>query len=139
METRPYVSWKLIGNFMTDAFKAVGVPEEDAKLCADVLMESDRRGIESHGVNRFKPIYIDRINKLFLYGNLSKCAWMTCLHEDWEFWKKPQQSRRARSMDTRVAMPTLTRPGIMKLWLSRYLPMTVVPLRSKFTVAMSEG
>ena len=61
------------------------------------------------------------------------------LHEDWEFWKKPQQSRRARSMDTRVAMPTLTRPGIMKLWLSRYLPMTVVPLRSKFTVAMSEG
>ena len=62
METRPYVSWELIGNFMTDAFKAVGVPEEDAKICADVLMESDRRGIESHGCNRFKPIYIDRIN-----------------------------------------------------------------------------
>ena len=61
METRPYVSWELIGNFMTDTFQAVGVPEEDAKLCADVLMESDRRGIESHGCNRFKPIYIDRI------------------------------------------------------------------------------
>jgi LDH2 family malate/lactate/ureidoglycolate dehydrogenase len=25
------------------------------------LLESDRRGIESHGCNRFKPIYIDRI------------------------------------------------------------------------------
>ena len=62
METRPYVSWELIGNFMTDAFQAVGVPEEDARICADVLMESDRRGIESHGCNRFKPIYIDRIN-----------------------------------------------------------------------------
>ena len=62
METRPYVSWELIGSFMTDAFKAVGVPDEDARLCADVLMESDRRGIESHGCNRFKPIYIDRIN-----------------------------------------------------------------------------
>ncbi len=61
-ETRPYVPWKLVGDFMTDAFKAAGVPEEDAKLCADVLMESDRRGIESHGCNRFKPIYIDRIN-----------------------------------------------------------------------------
>lgn len=61
METRPYVSWELIGSFMTDAFKAVGVPENDARLCADVLMESDRRGIESHGCNRFKPIYIDRI------------------------------------------------------------------------------
>ena len=46
---------------MTAAFQAVGVPEEDARLCADVLMESDRRGIESHGCNRFKPIYIDRI------------------------------------------------------------------------------
>ena len=62
METRPYVSWELIGDFMADAFQAVGVPEEDAKICADVLMESDRRGIESHGCNRFKPIYIDRIH-----------------------------------------------------------------------------
>ncbi len=62
METRPYVSWELMEQFMTDAFKAVGVPEEDAKICTDVLLESDRRGIESHGCNRFKPIYIDRIN-----------------------------------------------------------------------------
>ncbi len=62
METRPYVPWELIEHFMVDTFKAVGVPEEDAKICADVLMESDRRGIESHGCNRFKPIYIDRIN-----------------------------------------------------------------------------
>ena len=30
-------------------------------------------------------------------------------------------------------------PGIMKLWLSRYLPILVVPERSKLTVAMSEG
>ena len=59
---RPYIPWELIENFMVDAFKAVGVPEEDARICADVLMESDRRGIESHGCNRFKPIYIDRIN-----------------------------------------------------------------------------
>ena len=61
-ETRPYIPWKLVGDFMADAFQAAGVPEEDAKICADVLMESDRRGIESHGCNRFKPIYIDRIN-----------------------------------------------------------------------------
>ena len=61
METRPYVKWELIGDFMRAAFKACGVPEDDAAICADVLMESDRRGIESHGCNRFKPIYIDRI------------------------------------------------------------------------------
>ena len=63
METRPYVPWKLMNDFMIDVFKAYGVPEEDAKICADVLLESDRRGIESHGCNRFKPIYIDRIVK----------------------------------------------------------------------------
>lgn len=34
---------------------------------------------------------------------------------------------------------TLIRPGIMKLWFSRYLPIFVVPLRSKFTVAISDG
>ena len=61
METRPYVSWALMNNFMIDVFKCYGVPEEDAKICADVLLESDRRGIESHGCNRFKPIYLDRI------------------------------------------------------------------------------
>lgn len=61
METRPYVSWELMNAFLIDAFKGYGVPEEDAKICADVLLESDRRGIESHGCNRFKPIYIDRL------------------------------------------------------------------------------
>ena len=61
METRPYVSWDLMNSFLIDAFKGYGVPEADAKICADVLLESDRRGIESHGCNRFKPIYIDRI------------------------------------------------------------------------------
>ena len=61
METRPYVSWELMNAFVIDAFKGYGVPEDDAKICADVLLESDRRGIESHGCNRFKPIYIDRI------------------------------------------------------------------------------
>jgi L-2-hydroxycarboxylate dehydrogenase (NAD+) len=60
-ETRPYVDWQLMNDFMVDVFVRYGVPEEDAKICADVLLESDRRGIESHGCNRFKPIYLDRI------------------------------------------------------------------------------
>ncbi|MBH1939329.1 Ldh family oxidoreductase [Mobilitalea sibirica] len=61
METRPYISWDLISTFMTQAFEKLGVPKEEALACADVLMESDRRGIESHGCNRFKAIYVDRI------------------------------------------------------------------------------
>ena len=63
METRPDVAWDLMNSFVIDVFKAYGVPDEDAKICADVLLESVRRGIESHGCNRFKPIYIDRIEK----------------------------------------------------------------------------
>ncbi|MCR5625585.1 MAG: Ldh family oxidoreductase [Lachnospiraceae bacterium] len=63
METRPYVKWDVMNSFIIDVFKAYGVPGEDAAICADVLLESDRRGIESHGCNRFKPIYIDRIKK----------------------------------------------------------------------------
>ncbi|MBP3736294.1 MAG: Ldh family oxidoreductase [Lachnospiraceae bacterium] len=62
-EERPYVPWELMERFLKDAFAGYGVPAEDAAICADVLLESDRRGIESHGCNRFKPIYIDRIKK----------------------------------------------------------------------------
>lgn len=61
-ETRPFVPWDLMNDFLIDAFVGFGVPKEDAKICADVLLESDRRGIESHGCNRFKPIYLDRID-----------------------------------------------------------------------------
>ncbi len=60
-EVRSTVPWDLMNDFLTDAFAGYGVPREDAAICADVLLESDRRGIESHGCNRFKPIYIDRI------------------------------------------------------------------------------
>ncbi|MBR6071473.1 MAG: Ldh family oxidoreductase [Acholeplasmatales bacterium] len=56
-----FLDWETAYNFVTDAFVGYGVPLEDAKICTDVLLESDKRGIESHGCNRFKPIYIDRI------------------------------------------------------------------------------
>ncbi|MBE6890719.1 MAG: Ldh family oxidoreductase [Ruminococcaceae bacterium] len=55
------VDWKTITNFVIDSFVGYGVPREDAEICADVLLESDKRGIESHGCNRFKPVYLDRI------------------------------------------------------------------------------
>ena len=55
------VDWKTITDFVTEVFVRYGVPEADAAICADNLLEADRRGIESHGVNRFKPIYLDRI------------------------------------------------------------------------------
>ena len=56
-----WVDFDTMEQFMIDVFKAAGVPEEDAKICADVLITSDKRGIDSHGIGRLKPIYIDRI------------------------------------------------------------------------------
>lgn len=60
-EQRYYLDWQTAFSFMRDAFVAVGVPAVDAEISAEILTESDRRGIDSHGLNRFKPIYIDRI------------------------------------------------------------------------------
>ncbi len=61
MEKKYWVPFEVMESFMKDVLMAVGVPEEDAKVCADVLIESDKRGIDSHGVGRLKPIYYDRI------------------------------------------------------------------------------
>jgi len=47
-------------SFAIDVFIAAGVPSGDAEICADVLITSDIRGIESHGMSRLK-MYIDRI------------------------------------------------------------------------------
>jgi len=53
--------FELLEDFMRDVFISLGVPKEDAAICADVLITADKRGIHSHGVNRLKPMYYDRI------------------------------------------------------------------------------
>jgi len=58
-----YASFEEMHEFMRKAFIAAGVPGADAAICADVLIESDKRGIDSHGVGRLKPIYLDRIKE----------------------------------------------------------------------------
>lgn len=58
-----YVDFDTLEDYIRKVFCAVGVPYEDAKICADILIESDKRGIDSHGIGRLKPIYIDRIRE----------------------------------------------------------------------------
>ena len=60
-ENIKWIDFDTMERFMIDVFKGIGVPEEDAKICADVLIWADKRGIDSHGSNRLKPIYYDRI------------------------------------------------------------------------------
>lgn len=55
-----YVDAKTLETFMKDVFIGLGVPEEDAKIIAEVLITSDLRGIDSHGIQRCK-MYYDRI------------------------------------------------------------------------------
>jgi L-2-hydroxycarboxylate dehydrogenase (NAD+) len=55
-----YVPVDVIHRFMTDAVEAMGTPPDDARIVADVLISSDLRGIESHGIGRLK-YYYDRI------------------------------------------------------------------------------
>jgi hypothetical protein len=62
-ETPPvFCDFDFMSQFMKDVFMSYGVSEERAAMCADVLVESDRRGIDSHGVGRLKPVYCDRID-----------------------------------------------------------------------------
>ncbi len=61
MKTPVWISFDQLEAFMVDVFQSIGVPENDARICADVLINSDKRGIDSHGVGRLKPIYYDRI------------------------------------------------------------------------------
>jgi LDH2 family malate/lactate/ureidoglycolate dehydrogenase len=56
-----WVDFAFLETFMGDALVAAGVPKDDARIIGEVLLESDRRGIDSHGIGRLKPIYIDRI------------------------------------------------------------------------------
>ena len=57
-----YVNPTTLENFMRDVFIGLGVPKEDANIIANVLITSDLRGIDSHGIQRCK-MYYDRIKQ----------------------------------------------------------------------------
>jgi len=56
-----YIPFDVIEKFMVQVLVKAGVPENDAKIVTDVLIQADKLGFDSHGVNRLKPIYLDRI------------------------------------------------------------------------------
>jgi LDH2 family malate/lactate/ureidoglycolate dehydrogenase len=57
-----WMDFEVLENFMKQALLKSGIPEGDANIISDVLIESDKRGIDSHGIGRLKPIYIDRLD-----------------------------------------------------------------------------
>jgi len=62
MTETTYIPVNVIEDFMMAVFQGLGVPQDDARICTDVLIAADLRGIESHGVGRLK-YYYDRIRR----------------------------------------------------------------------------
>ncbi|MBN1789622.1 MAG: Ldh family oxidoreductase, partial [Bacteroidales bacterium] len=60
---RKFIDFKVVERFMVNVMSKAGIPVEDAKIIADVLLQADKFGIDSHGVNRLKSIYLDRIKE----------------------------------------------------------------------------
>jgi len=58
-----FILFEIIEKFMVEVLVKSGIPEEDAKIVSDVLVQADKLGFDSHGVNRLKPIYLDRIKE----------------------------------------------------------------------------
>jgi LDH2 family malate/lactate/ureidoglycolate dehydrogenase len=56
------VSFADLKDFCRQAYMKVGVPAAEAEIMADLLVRSDLRGVETHGVTRL-PIYILRLQK----------------------------------------------------------------------------
>ncbi|MBN2778554.1 MAG: Ldh family oxidoreductase [Bacteroidales bacterium] len=56
-----YLDFDTLYSFSKEALMAAGVPSDDAAIVSEVLLEADKLGIDSHGINRLKPIYLDRI------------------------------------------------------------------------------
>ncbi len=55
------VSETVLRSFAETAFARAGVPEADARLAADTLIEADLRGIDSHGISRLDRFYLQRL------------------------------------------------------------------------------
>lgn len=49
--------------YMVQFFTKLNVPENDARIVADVLLEADLRGVDSHGIIRLHTYYGDRLHK----------------------------------------------------------------------------
>jgi L-2-hydroxycarboxylate dehydrogenase (NAD+) len=60
---KKFIPFEVLEKFMVNVMLQAGIPHNDAKIVADVLLQADKLGFDSHGVNRLKSIYLDRIKQ----------------------------------------------------------------------------
>jgi LDH2 family malate/lactate/ureidoglycolate dehydrogenase len=58
-----FIPFDLLEKFLVKILDKAGIPNDDAKIVADVMLQADKLGFDSHGVNRVKNIYLDRIRE----------------------------------------------------------------------------
>lgn len=58
---KKFVPFAVLERFNVEIMIKAGIPEADAGIIGDVLLQADKLGFDSHGVNRLKSIYLDRI------------------------------------------------------------------------------
>jgi LDH2 family malate/lactate/ureidoglycolate dehydrogenase len=56
-----FIPFDIVNEFTVAVMVKAGIPHDDAQIVSDVLLKADKLGFDSHGVNRLKPIYLDRI------------------------------------------------------------------------------
>ena len=61
--TKKFIPFDVLEKFMVNVMVKAGIPEADARIVSDALLQADKLGFDSHGVNRFKSIYLDRIKE----------------------------------------------------------------------------
>lgn len=69
VEEVPIIDFDYMEQFMKDVFLTYGVTPEWAETCSEVLIEADKRGINSHGLGHLKPIYCDRMDDGILWAD----------------------------------------------------------------------
>ncbi|ELP87189.1 malate dehydrogenase, putative [Entamoeba invadens IP1] len=57
------VTYDCIKSFMKEVLMKIGAPEENAEMTSETLASADHSGMCTHGIQRFKTVYIDRIEK----------------------------------------------------------------------------
>lgn len=86
---------------VTAIFEAMGVPTDDAALAADVLVTSDVRGVESHGVSNMLRVYVQR----FRDGSLNPRP----------AWRVVRETPAAATIDSDRGLGLVVAPHAMRL------------------------
>jgi LDH2 family malate/lactate/ureidoglycolate dehydrogenase len=66
----------VLRSFLTQVFQGLGVPRDDGRIAADVLVRADLRGVETHGINNLFQ-YVDPLSA----GTLNPAPNITILRE----------------------------------------------------------